>query len=41
MRSSKNMIAVTITHGKMERRIMTVPEVSKAQENPIRILRSA
>jgi hypothetical protein len=35
------MIAVTITQGKAAKRTITLPEVRRAQEKPIRIFRRA
>jgi hypothetical protein len=39
--SSRNIIAVTMTHGNAASRTITLPEVRSAQEKPIRIFRSA
>jgi len=39
--SSKNIIAVTITQGKIARIIIADPDVISAQENPIRIFSKA
>jgi hypothetical protein len=41
IRSSRNMIAVTITQGKTDRTTIREPEVRRAQEKPIRILSRA
>jgi hypothetical protein len=41
IRSSKNIIAVTITQGNAASKIIAEPEVNNVHENPIRILRSA
>jgi len=41
IRSSKNIIAVTITQGKTARIIIIVPEFNSAQEKPIRIFSNA
>ena len=39
--NSRNMIPVTITHGKAASSASEAPEVSKAQEKPIRIFSKA
>ena len=41
IKSSKNMIAVTMTHGQIANKTITVPDVISVQENPIRIFSNA
>jgi len=41
IRSSRNIIAVTIIQGKAARRIIADPELRSVQEKPIRIFNSA
>jgi hypothetical protein len=41
IRSSRNIIAVTMIQGNAARRTITLPEVRRAQEKPIRIFRRA
>ena len=41
IKASRNIIIVTITHGKIATKIKTEPFVNKSQENPIKIFNKA